>query len=203
MIEKFFQSSLAEARDAASKVKEKPQQAELFALIAGISKEPHDFRAANEMIGRVKQSESRAVIIRKLAQHKKFSQAREMVRSIRAADSFWRAQALAWIALYSRQPDDFGQARLYASMINDQERKSDCLADIEGFEDDPEKYQRYFEDGRLEKRVSDPVASLLDANDFAGAHHLAMSVGNPYLRAHTFAIMAGMTAREVSQQVPA
>lgn len=209
--EKFLEKSLREARANTAKITEPQLKAELLVVIASISNSKADFEAANEVIGKMPMGEFRsqafAAIVKRLAQAKKFKLAREMVHSIRAVDCFWRAEALARIALYSRQPQDFGEARLYAQGdhkseikgINDSGLRKDVLEDIENFENNPDSCLNHIGEDHIEQMVKELVGILKEINEdnLHRAHALASRKSVGYLRAHAFAVMANILAEAI------
>jgi predicted phage tail protein len=203
--EKFFEKSLREARENAAKIKEPQLKAEVLVVIASASNSKADFEAANEVIGKMPTGEFRsqafAAIIKRLAQSRRLKLAREMVHSIRAVDSFWKAEAIAVIALYSRQPQDFGEAKKYARKINDRSLMKDILDDIERFESDPGSCLNHIGDEHIEEMIKELVAILkvINEDNLSRAHALASRKSSGYLRAHAFAVMANILAEEIGE----
>ena len=201
--EKFLEKSLREARENAAKITEPQLKAEVLAVIASASNNKADFQAANEVIGTMPtgefKSQAFAAIIKRLAQSRKLKLAREMVHSIRSVDSFWKAEAIAVIALYSRQTQDFGEAKKYASKISDPGLMRDVLDDIERFEKDPGSCLNHIGDEHIEEMIKSLVGILKEINEESlnRAHALASRKGAGYLRAHAFAIMASILAEEI------
>ena len=201
--EKFLEKSLREARENAAKITEPQLKAEVLAVIASASNNKADFQAANEVIGTMPtgefKSQAFAAIIKRLAQSRKLKLAREMVHSIRSVDSFWKAEAIAVIALYSRQTQDFGEAKKYASKIDDPGLMRDVLDDIERFEKDPGSCLNHIGDEHIEEMIKSLVGILKEINEESlnRAHALASRKGAGYLRAHAFAIMASILAEEI------
>jgi len=201
--QQFLERSLLEARANAAKITESRLKAEVLVVIASASNSKADFEAANEVIGSMPTGEFRsqafAAVIKRLAQNRRFKLAREMVHSIRAVDAFWKAEAIAAIALYSRQPHDFGEAKKYASRINSPGLMRDVLEDIERFKTDPDSCLNHIGDEHIEEMIKELVAILkvINEDNLKRAHALASRKSGGYLRAHAFAIMASIVAAEI------
>ena len=201
----FFQRSLQQAREAVANIEEVHLRAEVLAVIASVSNDMADLKAADEIIadtglGELR-SETLVVIIKKLARLKKFRQAREMVHSIRATDNFWRAEAIARIALYSRQSRDFGEAKKYAARINNPSLMKDVLEDIKRFKSDPGSCLNHIGDEHIQEMINDLVSILKEINEgnLNRAHALASRKNSAYLRAHAFAVVAGILAESICE----
>lgn len=199
----FLEKSLASARDEAEKIREVHLRAEVLAVISSVSDDMKDYRAANDTICQIPTGEFKsmalAAIAKRLAKNGKFRQAREIVHTIGHSDYYWRAEAIARIALYSRQASDFGEAKKYAGWINNEDQAIAVYDEIRQFEFEPETVHGKISGDALEGHVEDLVAALVNINDFDGAHSVAANYNSAYLSAHAFAIMANILAESIRQ----
>ena len=195
---KHIEKTLEAARDAVSQIKETQLKAEVLAIIAIVSNDAKDLEAINGTIGQIERGPMRSEIIviiaKKLAKAKKIVQARELVFGISSKDNYWRAEACARIALYSRDPRDFGQARRFAMMINVPTLKKEVLSDIDDFEHNLEQVQHLKTDHKQEITFADLVKALIKIRDVEGAHEIISQIDGAYQRARAFADMASILA---------
>ena len=130
-----------------------------------------------------------------LAKAKKIVQARELVFNIPSKDNYWRAEACARIALYSRDSKDFGQARRFAIMINTPALRKEALFDIDNFEYKPDQMIHHMGAARKQDAaLADLVRSLIKISDIESAHELISQIDSAYQRARAFADMASILA---------
>jgi hypothetical protein len=194
---KLLNKTLEAAREAASQVEDGKMRAGVLVALAVISNDPSDLRAINEVIGAMEKgslrAEAVAAIAKKLAKFGKIIQARELVLSIPGSDNYWRAEACARIGLYSRDQLDFGNARRFASQINDPRRMEETLVDIDTYEYRPGSVRE--EDMRIEQReLVGLVTALARIGEFERAHELASGITVAHWRARAFASVATILA---------
>lgn len=192
-IREHIEKTLRLAREIAGQIKDVRLRAEIITAIAIVSNDPKDIKAINEMICHIEsplRSEAIVAIAKKLARAKKFSQARELVLGIPAKDNYWRAEACARIARYSRQPSDFGHARRFALLVNTPSLQRDVLSDILRFERESDSVRAAKYNDNHRAAFADLVDSLGRIRDLEATTHS----DGAYQRARAFADLANILA---------
>lgn len=194
---KRLEEILADARKAVTQIEDADLRPEVLVAIAIVSNDPVDLKAINQAIGDMERgalrSEAVAVMAKRLARAGKIAQARELVFSISPADAYWRAEACARIGLYSRDPQDFGQARRLAGDIKDPHRRKETLAEINAYDRNPKLAHK--EDRRAEQReLVALVNALANIGEIDKAHEVAGAITIAYFRARALASVARILA---------
>ena len=164
MIE-HLENILTAARKAAFQIEDKQLKLEALLAIAIASNKPDDLITINGIIGEMEKgalrSEAIAVIAKKLANANRIMLARELVFAISPTDNYWRAEVCARIGLYSRDALDFGNAKRFAQKINDRRRMAEVLAEINIYENHPERVRK--EDEEAEQKELELVSQKVEA----------------------------------------
>jgi hypothetical protein len=194
---KRLKDILEEAREAVTHIEDPKLRPKVLVAIAIVSNNPVDLKAINVAIGQMERgslrSEAVAVVAKRLAQAGKITQARELVFGISPVDAYWRAETCARIGLYSRDSQDFGQARRFATDIKDSFRRKETLAEIDTYENNPEFVRE--EDKRVEqKELVALVNALANIGEIDKAHEVAGAITIAYFRARALASVARILA---------
>jgi hypothetical protein len=196
MIE-HLENILTAARKAAFQIEDKQLKLEALLAIAIASNKPDDLITINGIIGEMEKgalrSEAIAVIAKKLANANRIMLARELVFAISPTDNYWRAEVCARIGLYSRDALDFGNAKRFAQKINDRRRMAEVLAEINIYENHPERVRKEDEEAE-QKELLSLVTALAKIGEFKKAHDLASGITLAHWRAKAFASVASILA---------
>lgn len=198
MPKQFFKKALKEARKAANQIKDDHLKAEVLAILVVVSEDKNDLADLVTIIQKIElgqlRSEALTATAKKLAKSGQFVLARRLVHTVKGADNYWKAEALAKIARYSRDAEDFKKAREYAQKINDENLKRELLLDIDLVQKEPQSLLVQDDERSCEKALFDLAEGLIELCDFNKVHSVALKVSSAYLRAKIFLNMAAVLA---------
>jgi hypothetical protein len=191
-----IEKTLEAARMIAEQTKDGRLRAEIVTAIAIVSNDPKDLKAISETICHIDKplrSEAIVAIAKRLAKAKRFAQARELVMGIPVKDYYWRAEACARIARYSRQASDFGQAKKFALSINTPALQRDIFFDIRRFEQEPDSVSALKHSDSQKTAFADLVRALTRLRELEASAHS----DGVYQRAKAFANLANILAEDL------